>query len=940
MQKIFRFIVALTLISPLAYPFQFVSAQSVEDGDSVLADKISGTIVKMQDDAGALEALANVFGADSAIYGVFKMTLNYGDFIARLQKDDAGEALIVMIDAIQAMTQAGIDMGAAGVAEYAGIAKGVNFISGAMTLGNWLGNKALLVTEKEIINRGYWTYKKYQGDATAMEIWWSGGSGPYVKDIWGEPTFFEKLFGGGGKMGASKHSGILTMGSLNDWVGIFNKLSALENLTDGDAKNDQKAMKKKAVASYIKLKWPSVPAEALANLILKGASQQDIRIFVLQNIELFREETKIIPPDASASPHGTYDQARQYIIKAKESVLKNKITYTGFLEAVSGVGVTDEESLKYIVKNNIDDQYLSKVKKEQQQVLAAAYGNSPFHDDLAALRMFIQRKIEEYQKLNDEYKKSYPGGITGKFGFQLESGELDSLKERLGYTAQSLWDNKPINPSPGAATRVFSRIFGKSSAGADLSGQYKSQKNQDEKIIKFFQKYIPQYEKLINKESDEILEQRHNSLVNYIKNNAGVLSYGYADYRGIDGVVVALTESVGAFREKYAEFKNGVLAGRYYRLRISDYNWEEIVIGVTRMKKLLAEAEGDLASISGEEKIIAEEYKKALAAYNIFQKVKKTGESLKTVVDDLKNELDLNEEENASTGEATAKYQGQELPIRQAGDSAYFKSLLSKPKPPKDLTEKYQQKLAEAEEKVRQNSPELEKLGYGEVWLRNDYGLQSSINKRNDFIEAYYRFLDIAVAVVESEKKETQSPQEQQAVVEKVIPKEKSTDAFNVPFGESQKASDKVTPPTVPTQTVKPQTKPIPPPAQTPVQSKSTLPSGSSSVPSETEEMVGFSFIAQGRADMMTSDFFWTPNTLYTVNGALDLGSKSIDDVTAVPTSGYDNQDDYQYPEVGHVYAIKTRDGKYGIIEISLIDEVFNRLWFHWRYQPNGSTSF
>ena len=111
-------------------------------------------------------------------------------------------------------------------------------------------------------------------------------------------------------------------------------------------------------------------------------------------------------------------------------------------------------------------------------------------------------------------------------------------------------------------------------------------------------------------------------------------------------------------------------------------------------------------------------------------------------------------------------------------------------------------------------------------------------------------------------------------------------------------------------------------------------------MPSETEEMVGFSFIAQGRADMMTSDFFWTPNTLYTVNGALDLGSKSIDDIASVPTSGYDNQDDYQHPEVGHAYAIKTRDSKYGIIQISLVDDVFNRLWFFWRYQPDGSTSF
>ena len=103
--------------------------------------------------------------------------------------------------------------------------------------------------------------------------------------------------------------------------------------------------------------------------------------------------------------------------------------------------------------------------------------------------------------------------------------------------------------------------------------------------------------------------------------------------------------------------------------------------------------------------------------------------------------------------------------------------------------------------------------------------------------------------------------------------------------------------------------------------------------------MAGFSFIAGWKADMMVSDFFWNDDGVYTVNGALDLGSKSINDVTAVPTSGYDNQDDYQYPEVGHVYAIKTRDGKYGIIQIGSID-VSRQLNFFWRYQPDGSTSF
>ena len=110
----------------------------------------------------------------------------------------------------------------------------------------------------------------------------------------------------------------------------------------------------------------------------------------------------------------------------------------------------------------------------------------------------------------------------------------------------------------------------------------------------------------------------------------------------------------------------------------------------------------------------------------------------------------------------------------------------------------------------------------------------------------------------------------------------------------------------------------------------------------------------QGKADMGASDFFWN-DVIYTVNGALDLGSKpindnaamndddAINDITSVPASGY-KEDSFQ-PEVGHVYAIKTRDGKYGIIHIKFIkapyrDATSPYLYFLWRYQPNGSTSF
>lgn len=86
----------------------------------------------------------------------------------------------------------------------------------------------------------------------------------------------------------------------------------------------------------------------------------------------------------------------------------------------------------------------------------------------------------------------------------------------------------------------------------------------------------------------------------------------------------------------------------------------------------------------------------------------------------------------------------------------------------------------------------------------------------------------------------------------------------------------------------------------------------------------------------MIQDFFWS-DVMYTVNGAIDLGKKTLNDVTSVPASGY-KAEPYKLV-VGHVYAIKTRSGKYGIIQIALI-EPGEHLYFFWRYQPNGSTNF
>lgn len=194
-------------------------------------------------------------------------------------------------------------------------------------------------------------------------------------------------------------------------------------------------------------------------------------------------------------------------------------------------------------------------------------------------------------------------------------------------------------------------------------------------------------------------------------------------------------------------------------------------------------------------------------------------------------------------------------------------------------------------------------------------------------------------------EKLTKSPSPTPTVTKKATPTptpkptatKKTPTAFSSPFASKKPAAT----PTPTVTATKKITTPTPKPTatkkiSTPSRKASTLPSGYSVIPNENVEIVGFAFTAKGKADMMIQDFFWS-DVMYTVKGALDLGKKTLNDVTSVPSSGY-KADPYKLV-VGHVYAIKTRGGKFGIIQIAFI-EPGERLSFFWRYQPDGSTNF
>ena len=76
-------------------------------------------------------------------------------------------------------------------------------------------------------------------------------------------------------------------------------------------------------------------------------------------------------------------------------------------------------------------------------------------------------------------------------------------------------------------------------------------------------------------------------------------------------------------------------------------------------------------------------------------------------------------------------------------------------------------------------------------------------------------------------------------------------------------------------------------------------------------------------------------------DGVMDLGAVSLDSVTTVSTSGYSSD---VLVQSGHTYAIKTEDGKYGLVYINFITytggEYPATVSFDWVYQGDGTASF
>lgn len=768
---------------------------------------------RLESDSGALAAAAELAGADSELFGKFQTGVKYGEFASRLWQ---GDYWGVAVDFVKFKLGEEWDE----LTDYAtekAFSKGAQRLLGVFTalkdLGEWTGNKALDIQFSNAIKAGWQTYKENvsQSDLQEMlDIWWG-------------------QYGNNAKLNE--------LGNVFAWKEKFAKVYALQKqveekpIAPEEIAKVQQAIKKSAVISFFKIKYPGIGsnvAEELAEAIVNKNTSAIKAI-----AEKYKNHLDTLT--ASGTESGAVSSSGICgAIKDKddrkncEEILIKIVDYRNRI--LSNRTYYDSNYLQYqfytAYLDDIGQKNLTEFKKSQENIIASAY-EFQFGQEIQAISASLAINKDVFKSLKNDYKNLPKQG---------EHWKTPSYKVSVNTGFVRVFNN------------VYNKVFNygsfqyydfKNEAAQKYYQEYLENEPKanavDDARARYLRAYLGRANSLVR--DFTVLQNRINSLISSAESATGVFSYGQIT-----------TDDLKKMVSEVEELKKDIQSGE--KQWWSFWGGREGVWSIDSASKTIKEMESDKKERESSINQLKKDYALALKTYEEEEKQRKLEEQKRA------------EEEK----KAIAEKEAQALQKQKAEEEAW--------------------------------------------------------NKEKALHEA-----------------------EKQAAAEKIrLELEQRTKAFNVPLEESPKITpNKVTPTTVPAQTVTPPTKPTPPPAQPSTQTKSNLPSGYSGIPSETEEMAGFSFTAQGKADMGTADFFWN-DVIYTAGGSLDLGSKSINDVTSIPTAGYEGHDSYR-PEVGHVYAIKTRGGKYGIIQIDRISPPHRLtenlyLYFYWRYQPDGSNSF
>ncbi|MDP3948502.1 MAG: hypothetical protein Q8Q17_00980, partial [bacterium] len=758
--------------------------------------------------------------------------VKYGEFASRLwQGDYWGVAVDFVKFKLGEEWDELVDMATKKV-----LSEGAQRMLGVFTalkdIGEWTGNKALEIQFNNAIKAGWQTYKDNY-ESTDLQV---------MIDIW----WIE--YGNNAKLNE--------LGDVGVWKNKFAEVYALQNQVEEtpvvpkEIAQVQKVIKKTAVVSFFKLKYPGIGenvAEELADAIVNKSGQKAIKQIAEKYKAHLDALTATGVKSETVSSSGTCGGLKKeiqercvesvnFIIEQSRKVLSNEIPFRGYNTAFDAIGRTGSVSP--------GDDLLAPVKEAQTRIIKAAYENwfgKPIRDIEA-----------ELASIKEEFSRQSSRPETGRRGNPPDF----SYKNIFYFKDDTLYQDF----ESGTAQKSY-EIFVKDATAAQTANKA---------VLRFEKVELARMNSLLQSLSG--IEARIASIDSSFDSAPGILSIGVGGDRFKDVIHIAREYYTVKWRDEITLMKDGKRSWWYFR--ITDPGINRII---KNLKETILDLENNLANEAELLVSIKKEYTDALERY---PKIKKQKEE-----EDAKA-MEALEEKFAERDRALAEEKAAEEK-KTAENKSWWQKMRERFK---NFTAEKETKEEAAKQKELEDRQELEKQGIKTFDVSTEEGREAS----------------------EKSFEKTRKAEEEKLTKE--AEEKKRTEAEEIKKWEEKQA-------------------------QKPATQTSTIILGNGS-DADTERGMKLDVIP-GYGPCGTNSYcFWAGQVEGSGFRILDLGAGDIDNISSVSTSGYKeiNPGGSFKPTPGNVYAIKTKDGKYGILQMQIFSG--GSLKILWKYQSNGTNQF
>ncbi|MDP3955932.1 MAG: hypothetical protein Q8Q18_01670, partial [bacterium] len=804
--------------------------------------------------------------------------VKYGEFASRLwQGDYWGVAVDFVKFKLGEEWDELVDMATKKV-----LSEGAQRMLGVFTalkdIGEWTGNKALEIQFNNAIKVGWQTYKdNYEStDLQVMiDIWWID-------------------YGNNAKLNE--------LGDVGVWKNKFAKVYALQNqvketpVAPEEIAQVQKVIKKTAVVSFFKLKYPGIGenvAEELADAIVNKSGREAIKQIAEKYKAHLDALTATGVKSETVSSSGICEKVDQEtelenclayvtnIIEQRKKVLSNIITYLQYAHDLERQGL--RETIRYW---GIESEW-ENLKKQQERIIEVAY-NSWFGNAFKDIEVALSSAEAELQSAKNYYDRNYPSSPAWR-------NIPDFRRDVTGW-----WDNELYEYYAGGgaqkALEEYEKYFEEVSAA-------------DNNTSRFIRIHLAKMNAILR--DLESLKSKTDYLNQSFGSAPGVLSYGVRreDLENIRKSAEKIFTK--KWNQQIADLQNRIRSGEK-----SFWFWRSGSWSLEKANETLAGVEENRSAMRVAMESVKKDYADALKRFE---------EERKQRVEEQK-QFEAEEQKRIEEEQKRAEAEKLEKEREEVEQKNWLQKMAEAVK--NFMAERRTKKEA-AKQKELEERQELEKQGIKTFDVSTEEGRVAS---EKSFEEAKERMLEEelekkqkeeadAKKLLEETRKQTEAEQKR---LEETKPQQTGDalsgtlnlpDNFNVEYFSNDPDSALFTK------------------------------EGALLVNPRSENSKYY-----GTLDFAWSDTYGLMSGVKDIGGILELGPGKLDGLNSVPSTGYKffteyttmshyyYDKEYIYPKAGYLYGIKTHDGKYAAIEVISVSKT--QLQIKWKYQPDGSNKF